>query len=799
MRKFRYLLGTCIVGIVALTTSAFAYFNFSSNSSTDTNANANNKDYVNNIEFDENSTEDSDRTYTLYFFASPYYATGYETETISSETDAIEDLTDPLTIAESDDNPYIDSTEYCITSYTALTDDEVNYANYTDSSGNYRYISTPDYDVSIGTKLSTVTNKYTKTDFFGTVEADNEAHDVGEFVYKTDSNGNEQALYFKVEVEDSIKSDVLRNIYASTVFKNRYGFSPEFMGWTYDKQACFERVTCSAWDNSYHRYYNNDYLGNYYDLKMNSVTTDSDGNVTINSDNPDQIGNFGANSYIDIFSSDDSLYGIDNNARDGSGSNDKVIYLYPVFGDRTISTSTSVKKAPILKMLSNPDTDETSNTYYKYHQEGENDYSIGSDYTTERKATFLTYNKDIDLTLSSGVTEPNYTLKNFYVDQEKDENDEFKNYYLLEVLTVDNDAYSSSWGELFDNKNLIDLFNISDTTKKEYFENFVNSYYGTFDIDIILSQSDFTFSAFKNPELYINNPTKKSATINGITVYYVIGLKRNNSLKFITSNNNVLNYGSRRNVNYFTKTSLIWDQSEDSSYWHYYTCQPFEVTDTTNFYSVMFKESYGYCVDSTNKYTKKFGRITTNVLKAFNNYLDESNFTNKVNYVTANEKQNVTASTATQTISDGESQKTATNFPTITIKKKGTYEILAAVKYSDGFPSDIQIGFREYTEVCNLLVLSQDPISAKSTSQNYKYSDITSTYKDSILLEGEFTIGDTITKDTKIGKTKFSEILSSSTYKDKELYDLATDQPVKTLIENKEFVLSRNMILYYKS
>ena len=67
-------------------------------------------------------------------------------------------------------------------------------------------------------------------------------------------------------------------------------------------------------------------------------------------------------------------------------------------------------------------------------------------------------------------------------------------------------------------------------------------------------------------------------------------------------------------------------------------------------------------------------------------------------------------------------------------------QILAAVKYSDGFPSDIQIGFREYTEVCNLLVLSQDPISAKSTSQNYKYSDITSTYKDSILLEGEFTI-----------------------------------------------------------
>ena len=139
------------------------------------------------------------------------------------------------------------------------------------------------------------------------------------------------------------------------------------------------------------------------------------------------------------------------------------------------------------------------------------------------------------------------------------------------------------------------------------------------------------------------------------------------------------------------------------------------------------------------------------------------------------------------------------NFPTIQIKKAGTYEILAAVKYSDGFPTEIQIGFREYSEVCNLLVLSQDPISARSTSENYKYSEIKANYESSILLEAEFSIGDTIQSSTKFRETPFKEVLDSDTYKDKELYDLATDQPVKDLIKNKQFVLSRNMILYYKS
>ena len=140
MRKLRYLLGTCIVGIVALTTSAFAYFNFSSNSTTNTSANAKSSDYVNNIKFDNNSTEDSERLYTLYFFASPYYACGLESETISANTDALNGLTDPLTIANSSDNPYIDSTSYCITSKTALSDSEdKRYSNFQDSDGNYKF------------------------------------------------------------------------------------------------------------------------------------------------------------------------------------------------------------------------------------------------------------------------------------------------------------------------------------------------------------------------------------------------------------------------------------------------------------------------------------------------------------------------------------------------------------------------------------------------------------------------------------------------------------------------------------
>ena len=836
MRKFRFLLGTCIAGIVALTTSAFAYFNFSSNSTTNTSANAKSSDYVNNIKFDNNSTEDSERVYTLYFFASPYYACGLESETISANTDALNGLTDPLTIANSSDNPYIDSTSYCITSKTALSDSEdKRYSNFQDSDGNYRYISTPSYDPSDenydGSKLTTIESTHTKADFYGSLEIDGEvlSDNNNELVTHTDSNGNSHEVYFKIQVTDSIKSDVLRGITASTVFKNRLGFGPEFMGWTYDKQECFKRVTYSAWDSSYHRYYKNANLGAYTDLQMTSVTTDSNGNVTLNYDDPDQIGNFGANSFIDIFSSDDSLYGIDNNAKDGSGANNKKIYLYPVFGDRTISTSTSVDKTPILKMLSNPDTNETKTitttdsdgnittttidnpTYYKYHQEGENDYSIGDNetsfHTTERKATFLTYKSSVDVGAGVTVTEPNYTLKNFYVNQEKDTEDSFLNNYYLEALTVDNDSYSSSWKELFNNSNLIDLF--SDSTKKSYFETYVNNYEGTFDIDIIFSQNKFTFSAFINDELYINNPTQYSKTFDdGITVYYVIGLKRNNSLKLIPSKNDVINYTSK-DANYFTKTDKIYEENDKSSYWHYFTCKPFSVdlvndTLTTDekqngrLYSIMLKESLTFCVeDGANKI--KFKYITTNVLKAFNDYVSNSDLKNKVNFLPAKSSSDVTISASTIEAMDGSTADTTSvsNFPTIRVKKSGTYEILAAVKYSDGFPTEIDIGFREYNEVCNLLVLSEKPTSAIDTSGNYVYSTIASNYNSSILLEGEFSIGSSIDRDTKFGSTKFSTVLNNSTYSSKELYDLATGKKVKDLITSGNFVLSRNMILYY--
>lgn len=121
---------------------------------------------------------------------------------------------------------------------------------------------------------------------------------------------------------------------------------------------------------------------------------------------------------------------------------------------------------------------------------------------------------------------------------------------------------------------------------------------------------------------------------------------------------------------------------------------------------------------------------------------------------------------------------------------------MLSVKYSNGFPKQFGVAFREITTSCNLLVLNSKP---ETSSNGYVFSEIYSTYSENqgIIAESIFDKNEIISSSTKFDNgIKLSTSLNG-TYKNKFLYDLATGEDVTQLIKDGKFYLSRNMILYY--
>ena len=800
MRKFRYILGTCIIGICAITASAFAYFNFSNHSSEDKNASTD-SDYVNNIEFDENSTIDPDRTYILYFFASPYYATGTSEIPSTSEN--------PKDIAESDDsNPYNVQQEYKIAGST-LSDDATKFANITWSEENITYGNYISADVSTSDDTTTI-SAYNKRDFTGYIQYipnNNTSKSAsvqigvngieGDDVYNEYINSYKVYSYLKATIKGGLKQDFLKKIIAQTEYKDKYGFGPEFMGWTYNKEECFKRATYSVNDTTI-RYVNNEFGTDYEMYSFDKKTGKATSEVV------DQIGNFGDNSSIDLLSADDSLYEIDHKGVDGTQKSDNIIYLYPVFGDRNEIKDTSSFNMPILRMLTNPDTDESSDTYYKYSQKGCVDYDYDENNTCGRYTNYLDYSEQTYTSTTTSGLIPNYTLKDFYVDMyaTDSDNNNVNHYYLDVMLTDDSNNYTNEWVTIF-NDSLLSSLNFSD----DYYK----TYEGIFDIDIIFVQGELpftSFSSFKNPQLYINTPSINSLKDDSgnIIAQFVIGIKRDNSLKFtgLTDYNSIFDYNGDSGLKhdpYLYKTSFTLEEGNDSSYWHYFVSNPIEISynyynSSYSKFSIMIKEALEL---KLNHDIDQFRDMTTSVIGSFNDYLDTTDEINKTYFIrpfyndgksTNKNGLKVEVGREDTTINN----ETITNFPYLKAEIGNTFEFLFAIKYENGFPKQFQVAYREYSDVCNLLILSEKP--DVNSDDKYLYSDIMTRYENSILLKGEFSINGIISKDTKFEGTKFSTA-DKNQDSSKKLYDLATGKDVRSLIQNSEFILSRNMILYY--
>ena len=812
MKRLGILLGSILLGVGVITTSAFAYFNFSENSITSKNTDTQNN-YVNNIKFDNTTTVD--RTFNLYFFASPYYATGSDTSNNEISWSDAKSIS-PLDICNmGTSNPYNDTSDCKIAGMTLEGSDASKYANVIYNSGGYAYISLPegacnvddsgkfkvDEQDSSGNYIGI--SKYYKTrDFTGYLTLYNNGSGGQEGTLITDSNGNYIDIddskiytYYKITVTGGIKADQLNKIIANTEFKDRYGFGPEFMGWTYNKQECFNRVTYTKSSDSS---INLRYIKNPSDCGV----TSSNNNVMSTYDNKgwgiswgnmtEQIGNYGDNTEVSILSADDSLIYINSLGVDGSSKNDNNIFLYPVFGSKNMIKHNSGSQSPILKMRTNPITDETDDDYYKYHQKGEIDYDYSNETDSGRFTSYFNYIPEATID-ANGIAEPNYTLKNFYVNQSTDDDKNYINNYQLDVnFTKSNKSWTDSWYTLINSKTLADSI--------KFYDDYFKTYGGYFDIDIYFVQSTtYTFTSLKYPENYINDVTKVNTdtiTVDNTSYSfsYIIGIKRDNTLKItgLTDSNSIFDYNSgSKNNSFLYKSSVIHEDDSDSSIWYYFTSNSIKLSENQDI-SVMIQNALN--LKDTHDLAS-FTYMNDERLETYNNALTSSSFIeNKTKYKACDENAKLVSKRETYTATNPNSpQSTLTieNFPIINTTEEGTYELLIAVNYSKGFPYNIEVGYREIATDNVLLVLNTMP---SKTSNGYLYSEIYETYSDNIVCEGTFQNNTIITTSTEFSNDNKISISDTT-----EIIDLATGIDVTSLISNGKFYSTRNMILYYKT
>ena len=367
MKKIWSLMLIGLIFIATAVTSAFAYFTF-----TEPVTLENITTGADNAKFNETESD----FYKVYFFASPYYATG---ATIDGE-----EITDPLKIADSGSkNPYNQDNEYGLIG--GKVSDAFANAIFPDKPNEKYYISAESIDSS---KLGTN----------GAIKLWPQKYWSGYILENPDYGIYEKtSTYVSLTVNANIPSDVLSDIIAQTVFKDQYGFGPEFIGWTYDMEACNTRV----------RYNGNRYAS---DWKMKRI--DSKGWGTGGSN--DQIGNYGFQGSIEQISSSTSLYYIDNlgsssssnTSIDGSLKGDHVIYLYPVFMAKNYAADKCIggKATTIAKFRINPEVNENGEYTYQTKQSGEVNYD------ESRYTVALFQNETTD------INEPNYFTNDMYFD-----------------------------------------------------------------------------------------------------------------------------------------------------------------------------------------------------------------------------------------------------------------------------------------------------------------------------------------------------------------------------------------------
>lgn len=389
--------------------------------------------------------EVSNDYYQVYFFASPYYATGTGTTPSTDE--------DPLTIANSENNPYNDKSPFCLTG-DSHDDDGMNI-----TLNGKRYASCIINKDENGNLLNGGDGRaldltfYEKRDYTGYIRA-NEVEINGKKV-----TIEKTSTYVSFTVQGNIHADLLDAIVAQSEYKDVWGFGPEFIGWTADKEK-----TCSRTIYDGNRYHTG---GKYPSYEI----TKTDSNTYAISESTEKVGYYGCQGVIEQVTSNTSLSALDESDKDGSKAGDKVIYLYPVFAaknyEKTYAIEDKKEYTPMIKFRVNPG--EKPGKY----QSDEIDYSL-----EQQRYTVCLFQRKLvapSATDTSGEQEynVNYYTGDFYIDEENTIQLDYNNFNLGWATILDNDTIHKELSSGYYNVDMTFVFNQTDSDtqtalKKQY-------------------------------------------------------------------------------------------------------------------------------------------------------------------------------------------------------------------------------------------------------------------------------------------------------------------------------------------
>ena len=560
---------------------------------------------------------------------------------------------------------------------------------------------------------------------------------------------------------------MLSDIIAQTVFKDQYGFGPEFIGWTYDMEACNNRVR---------------YNGERY-KRGEMKRIDSKGWGTSGSN--DQIGNYGFQGSIEQISSSTSLYYIDNLGSssssnvsiDGSLKGDHVIYLYPVFMAKNYASDKCIggKATTIAKFRINPEVDETGEYTYQTKQSGEINYD------EERYTVALFQNE------TSDINEPNYFTNDMYFDTSG--TGVIKSIQFDMNPPTDGSNWAAYWSTVLDYTALKAL-NLTDGYYNIFMSLWMADGDSTAEQELQTQNIKQVIQTFENSNKYVKviSSTKSDGTpginllpINNATsgatksVYYVIGFQKSDDYR-VTGNS--LN-GSINNFESANRKRL-YRASVDSNDKEYFFSDSLSLKANDEF-SVLIENT------TTSTIPYSFSEMDDETLNLYNNALTASNHTNKTPFKSIGKNEKISLPT------DGKNNKLVCNSP-------GIYAIMVAIEYKNGVADDINVSYRELDASYSMFILSSKPTD--DTFFDYK----TLRNADNFIAVATFNLYTAITLDSVFEGVNGTETIVTSIaeiykkYPNMIFMDTATGWKIDyNLFASGNFILNRNYVLYLTS
>lgn len=671
---------------------------------------------------------DKNEYYRVYFFASPYYATGAEIDG--------EPVDDPLTIANSENNPYNSDEDYMLIGSSLKSTPK--YANVTFADGGKHYISYKKRNEEIAPGQWGAFEPFSKKDYTGYIRANEEA-----------GLSKNTSTYVSMTVQGNLSIAQLASMVAATEFKDSYGFGPEFIGWSYDKETMKKRTMVEVGTGISRYPQGNMTLGDSRGYNKGGIAY--------------QIGDFGSQVAIEQITSLTSLKEIDSGTQDGSQAGDRVIYLYPIFLAKNYTKQNAIggEITSILKFRVNADErmDGDNFFYYEFDQSAEINYA-------ENRYTVGLLQHPLDKTR----TNVNYYVNNVYIDK--------KNRMQLDICPISSNGWATSWSTLLTAEQIAALvpeagyYNISvtlvkvsgtETPSEKTLAELRAVYEGRRDFISVMTSQDVADGGVVSFPIDRNN-----ANGGRMRAYYAIGVQRVEEFHLVGEGLN----------------GAIDD----------YTTEGFEILHT----STQLGSEVDYILDGVYLYAgSRLSVLTADTDGRYTLSAMPSLVLESVNAsLSPTEKPFTAVGSAGSTLplfvaEDG----------TLRVARSDSYTLIFRITYEDGLPREISIAYRENEARYSFVVLTEAPTADRFYTANDALTALTLARCDA-LMGTSVDLTTSLYSFTATGgatRTQTVEALLGA-HAGEVLVDTATGLSLSyELFASGEFALNRNYILYFKA